>query len=88
VRSFALISASGTASPAERRTVAMRLPGCTAARTSLTCGANRSTARSISSTASASPQKCAGRSLPPARAITSSGSCTTSSTTSPSRKKA
>src|ERR1700722_13140563 len=59
-RSSALISASGAARPAERRTVAIRRPGCTASRTSPTCGASAAAVRSMSCTSSASPQKRAG----------------------------
>jgi EmrB/QacA subfamily drug resistance transporter len=83
-----LISASGTVRPAERRTVAIRRPGWTAARGSPTCGAIRSATRSRSSTSSAIPQKRTGCSAPPARSITSAGSWITSRISPPRRKNA
>jgi hypothetical protein len=51
-----LISATGTASPAERRSVAIRRPACTAGRTALACSPIAATVRSMSALSSASPQ--------------------------------
>ena len=83
-----LISATGTARPAERRSVAIRRPGCTAGRTEPAISPSPATVRSRSSMRSARPQKNAGRFAPPARPSTSSGSWTTSRITSPRRKNA
>src|ERR1700730_7403762 len=84
--SSALISATGTARSAERRTVAIQRPGCTAARGELVWGASSSTVRSRSETVRASPHKRAGRSGPPPRVTASSGSWTTSRISAPRRK--
>src|SRR5207253_1644116 len=72
----ALISASGTLRPAERRTVAIRLPGWTASRAALTCGSSASTVRSRSALTSARPHSRAGRSSPPPCRTAAAGSWT------------
>src|ERR1044072_6056576 len=74
--------------PAERRSVAMRRPGWTASRASLTWSARPATGGSRSEATSARPQKKAGRSPPPPRSIASAGSCTTSRMFGPRRKNA
>ena len=82
------ISATGTERPAPRRRVAIRRPGWTAGRISLTRSSPRkATVRSRSGATKASPQKKAGRS-PPCRSVASGGSWTTSRIVAPRRKKA